>query len=78
MRLKVDNALLLASYAGKPEYDEEIVALVKSFQEEAGLSLRRRRRTGDAAGEKPQNSACRPSPMRKNHPGKESRRSGSP
>ena len=26
-----------ASYAGKPEYDEEIVALVKSFQEEAGL-----------------------------------------
>ena len=37
MRSKVDNALLLASYAGKPEYDEEIVALVKSFQEEAGL-----------------------------------------
>jgi len=35
--LKVDNALLFASYAGKPEYDEEIVALVKGFQKEAGL-----------------------------------------
>ncbi|WP_290998254.1 L,D-transpeptidase family protein [Hoeflea sp.] len=35
--LKVDNALLLASYAGKPEYDDEIVALVKGFQKEAGL-----------------------------------------
>lgn len=35
--LKVDHALLLASYAGKPEYDDEIVALVKGFQKEAGL-----------------------------------------
>ncbi|MCY0095507.1 L,D-transpeptidase family protein [Hoeflea ulvae] len=35
--LKVDNALVLASYAGKPEYDDEIVSLVKGFQKEAGL-----------------------------------------
>ncbi|VVT10800.1 L,D-transpeptidase family protein [Hoeflea sp. EC-HK425] len=35
--LKSDNALLFASYAGKPEYDEELVALVKAFQKEAGL-----------------------------------------
>ncbi|MCY0153800.1 L,D-transpeptidase family protein [Hoeflea alexandrii] len=35
--LKTDNALLFASYAGKPEYDEELVALVKAFQKEAGL-----------------------------------------
>jgi len=35
--LKVDNALLLASYAGKPDYDDEIVTLVKGFQKEAGL-----------------------------------------
>ncbi|MBC7283208.1 L,D-transpeptidase family protein [Hoeflea sp.] len=35
--LKVDNALVLASYAGKPEYDAEIVTLVKGFQKEAGL-----------------------------------------
>ena len=35
--LKVDHALVLASYAGKPEYDEEIVTLVKAFQKEAGL-----------------------------------------
>lgn len=35
--LKTDNALLFASYAGKPEYDQELVALVKDFQKEAGL-----------------------------------------
>lgn len=35
--LKTDNALLFASYAGKPEYDQELVALVKAFQKEAGL-----------------------------------------
>ena len=35
--LKVDNALVLASYAGKPEYDDEIVSLVKGFQKEVGL-----------------------------------------
>ena len=35
--LKVDNALVLASYAGKPEYDDEIVALVQGFQKESGL-----------------------------------------
>ena len=35
--LKADHALVLASYAGKPEYDDEIVALVKDFQKEAGL-----------------------------------------
>ncbi|WP_052161725.1 L,D-transpeptidase family protein [Hoeflea sp. BAL378] len=35
--LKVDNALVLASYAGKPDYDDEIVALVEGFQKEAGL-----------------------------------------
>lgn len=35
--LKVDNALLFASYAGKSEYDDEIVSLVKGFQKEAGL-----------------------------------------
>jgi len=35
--LKVDNALLLASYAGKPGYDDELVTLVKGFQKEAGL-----------------------------------------
>ncbi len=36
--LKVDHALLLASYAGKPDYDEELVDLVKAFQKENGLS----------------------------------------
>ncbi|SOE08643.1 murein L,D-transpeptidase YcbB/YkuD [Hoeflea halophila] len=35
--LKTDHALLFASYAGKPEYDQELVALVKAFQKEAGL-----------------------------------------
>ena len=35
--LKTDNALLFASYAGKPEYDQELVGLVKAFQKEAGL-----------------------------------------
>lgn len=35
--LKTDNALLFASYAGKPEYDQELVTLVKAFQKEAGL-----------------------------------------
>lgn len=35
--LKTDHALLFASYAGKPEYDEELVGLVKAFQKEAGL-----------------------------------------
>ncbi|MEM5472419.1 L,D-transpeptidase family protein [Hoeflea sp. AS60] len=35
--LKVDHALVLASYAGKPEYDNEIADLVKGFQKEAGL-----------------------------------------
>jgi murein L,D-transpeptidase YcbB/YkuD len=35
--LKTDNALLFASYAGKPEYDQELVSLVKGFQKEAGL-----------------------------------------
>ncbi|WP_322987608.1 L,D-transpeptidase family protein [Hoeflea sp.] len=35
--LKVDHALVLASYAGKPGYDNEIVDLVKGFQKEAGL-----------------------------------------
>ena len=35
--LKTDNALLFASYAGKPEYDQELVELVKGFQKEAGL-----------------------------------------
>jgi len=35
--LKTDHALLFASYAGKPEYDEELVSLVKAFQKEAGL-----------------------------------------
>lgn len=35
--LKVDHALVLASYAGKPEYDSEIADLVKGFQKEAGL-----------------------------------------
>jgi L,D-transpeptidase YcbB len=35
--LKVDHALVLASYAGKPEYDDEIADLVKGFQKEAGL-----------------------------------------
>ncbi|MDF1607367.1 L,D-transpeptidase family protein [Hoeflea sp. YIM 152468] len=36
--LKADNALLFASYAGKPEYDSELVSLVKGFQKEAGLT----------------------------------------
>lgn len=36
--LKADHALLLASYAGKPEYDSELVALVEAFQKENGLS----------------------------------------
>lgn len=36
-KLKVDHALIFASYAGKPEYDTEIAALVKDFQKEAGL-----------------------------------------
>ena len=35
--LKVDHALVLASYAGKPEYDSELADLVKGFQKEAGL-----------------------------------------
>ncbi|OCW57935.1 L,D-transpeptidase family protein [Hoeflea olei] len=35
--LKAEHALLFASYAGKPEYDEELVALVKDYQKEAGL-----------------------------------------
>lgn len=35
--LKADNALVLASYAGKPDYDDEIATLVKGFQKEAGL-----------------------------------------
>jgi len=35
--LKTDNALLFASYAGKPGYDDELVDLVKGFQKEAGL-----------------------------------------
>lgn len=36
--LKAEHALVLASYAGKPEYDPGIVALVEDFQEESGLS----------------------------------------
>ena len=35
--LKAEYALLFASYAGKPEYDAELVDLVKAFQKEAGL-----------------------------------------
>lgn len=35
--LKAEHALLFASYAGKPEYDEELVQLVKDFQKELGL-----------------------------------------
>lgn len=35
--LKGEHALLFASYAGKPEYDEELVKLVKDFQKELGL-----------------------------------------
>lgn len=37
-KLKADHALVLASYAGNPEYDSELVALVKDFQKENGLS----------------------------------------
>jgi Uncharacterized protein conserved in bacteria len=37
-KIKTDHALIFASYAGKPVYDEEIVALVKDFQKESGLS----------------------------------------
>ncbi|PWW04487.1 murein L,D-transpeptidase YcbB/YkuD [Hoeflea marina] len=36
--LKAGHALVLASYAGNPEYDSELVALVKDFQKENGLS----------------------------------------
>jgi murein L,D-transpeptidase YcbB/YkuD len=35
--LKAEHALLFASYAGKPEYDSELVQLVKDFQKEIGL-----------------------------------------
>ncbi|MEQ8741265.1 MAG: L,D-transpeptidase family protein, partial [Hoeflea sp.] len=36
--LKEKHALLFASYAGKPEYDEELVGLVKDFQKELNLA----------------------------------------
>ncbi|MEQ8589676.1 MAG: L,D-transpeptidase family protein [Roseitalea porphyridii] len=36
--LKERHALLFASYAGKPEYDEELVGLVKDFQKELNLA----------------------------------------
>ena len=36
--LKADHALVLASYAGKPGYDDEIADMVKAFQKEAGLT----------------------------------------
>ncbi len=36
--LKADHALLLASYIDNTEYDPDIVALVKGFQKEAGLT----------------------------------------
>lgn len=36
--LKAEHALLLASYRDNAEYDPDIVALVKDFQREAGLS----------------------------------------
>jgi len=36
--LKAENALLLASYIDNQEYDPDIVALVKGFQKEAGLT----------------------------------------
>ena len=35
--LKTDNAVVLAGYEGTPEYNDDMVALVKAFQKEAGL-----------------------------------------